>query len=111
MFGISLWRGAGSNCKLHKHQKHKSDLQVVLHKFIDCHNGGLVTAAVAVVGRREDSHNVAVMCPVVSVHHELVGTCDSAQVVRVVKLFRDILTEGVTSTSWRDAPATAVIRV
>lgn len=51
------------------------------------------------------------MRPVVSVHYELVGTSDSAQVVCMVKLFRDVLAERVASTSGGDAPTAAVIGV
>lgn len=51
------------------------------------------------------------MRPVVSVHYELMSAGDSAQVVCMVKLFRDVLAEGVASTSGRDAPTAAVIGV
>ena len=39
------------------------------------------------------------------------GSGDQLQVIRVVELLTDILTEGVAGTSWRDTPAASVIRV
>ena len=67
----------------------------VLHKLVDLHDGCLVAASVAVVRRREHRDHVAVVRPVEPVHDELVGACNQFQIVRVVELFRDVLTEGV----------------
>ena len=39
------------------------------------------------------------------------GTRDSLQLVGVVELFGNVLTEGVSRTSWRDAPTAALIGV
>ena len=50
------------------------DLQVVFHELVDFHYRRLVSASVAIVGRREDSHDVALVSPVVSVHDELVSS-------------------------------------
>lgn len=85
--------------------------EVVFHVFVDLHNGGLVSASVAVVGGGEHRDDVALMGPVVSVHHELMGSCDSSQVVGVVELLRDVLAEGVASTTGRDTPTASVIGV
>lgn len=87
------------------------DLQIILHELVDLHYGGLVSASVAVVRGGEDSDDVALVSPVVSVHDQLMGTRDSSEAVRVVKLLRDVLTETVASTSWGDAPTTSVIGV
>lgn len=65
----------------------------ILHELIDFHDGSFVTAAVAVVGRREDGDDVAVVRPIVAIHDELMGSGDQLQVVRMVELFRDVLTE------------------
>lgn len=51
------------------------------------------------------------MGPVVPVHHQLMGSGNQLQVVGVVELLGDILSERVTSTSRRDAPTASVIRV
>ena len=87
------------------------NLQIIFHELVDLHDGSLVSASVAVVGGREDSHYVALVGPVVSVHDQLMGPRDPREVVRVVELLRDVLAEGVAGTSWADAPTASVIRV
>ena len=85
--------------------------EIILDELVNLHYGGLVTTSVAVVGCGEDRDDVALVCPVVAVHDKLMGARDSSQAVRVVKLLRDVLSEGVTSASGRDAPTAAVIGV
>ena len=75
------------------------DLQIILHELVDFHYCCLVAASVAVVGCGENGHNVTLMRPVVPVHDELMRTRNSCQVVGVVELLGDVLTEGVASTS------------
>ena len=67
--------------------------EVELHELVDLHNSSFITASVAIIGSREDSNHVAFMGPVVSVHHELMGSGDADEVIRVVELFGDVLTE------------------
>ena len=55
--------------------------EIILHELVDLHYGGLVTAAVAVVGRGEDRDDVALVRPVVSVHDQLMGAGDARQVI------------------------------
>ena len=43
--------------------------EIVLHEFVDLHDGGLVAAPVAIVRGGEDSDNVAFVGPVVPVHN------------------------------------------
>ena len=85
--------------------------EIILDELVNLHYGGFVTASVAVVGCGENRDDVALVCPVVSVHDKLMRTCDSSQAVRVVELLRDVLSEGVTSASGRDTPTTTVIGV
>ena len=75
-------------------------LQIILHKFVDLHNCSLITTSVAVIGSREDGHDVSLMCPVVAVHDKLMSASDTSQVVRVVELLRNVLTKTVAGTSW-----------
>jgi hypothetical protein len=65
--------GAGSNCRLRREEQSvqtekktdgKVDAQGVLHVLVNLHDRRLVAAAVAVVGRREDRNDVAIMRPV-----------------------------------------------
>ena len=72
---------------------------------------GAHTAAVAVVGRREDGDHILVVRPVVALHHQLVRARDQVQAVRGIELLADILPKGVPCASGGDAPATPVIWV
>lgn len=93
-------------------RRYKSNnVQVLLHLLIDLHHGGLVAAAIAVVRRGEDGHDIVVLTPVVTLHHELMSACDEREAVVVVELFRDVLAEGVAGTARRDSPAAAIIGV
>lgn len=51
------------------------------------------------------------MGPVVTIHDELMSTSDSSQVVGMVELLRNILSEAISSTTGGDTPTAAVIRV
>jgi len=73
--------------------------EVEFHKFVNFHDCGFVTATVAVVGRGEDRDHIALVRPVIAVHDELMGSCDTYQVVGVIKLFTNILAEGVAGTT------------
>ena len=55
--------------------------EIILHELVDLHYGGFVTASVAVVGRGEDRHDVALVRPVVAVHDQLMGAGDARQVI------------------------------
>ena len=83
----------------------------VLHVLIELHNSSLVTAAVAIVGRREDGDDRLLMAPVVTFHDKLMGTGDECESIGTIELFRHILTESVTSTTRRDTPSAAIIGI
>ena len=51
------------------------------------------------------------MCPVVAIHDELMGARDSRQVVRVVELLANVLSEAVAGTARAVTPTTSVIGV
>ena len=51
------------------------------------------------------------MGPVVAAHNKLMSTRYQFQSICMVELFRDVLTERVSSTSGRNAPAAAVIGI
>lgn len=42
------------------------DIQCVLKTVVELHDGRLIAAPVAVVGRAEDGHHISVMAPVVA---------------------------------------------
>lgn len=83
----------------------------VFEVLVDLHDGRLVAAAVAVVGRRKDGDHVAFLRPVEAVHDELVRARHEREAIVVVERLRDVLTKRVAGTARRDAPATAVVRV
>lgn len=51
------------------------------------------------------------MGPIVALHHKLMGTGNKCEAIIAVKLFRDVLSKGVASTTRADPPATSVIRI
>ena len=67
--------------------------EVEFHELIDFHNSCLVATPVAVVRSGEDSDNVALVCPVIAIHDELMGACNSHKVVRMIELFTDVLSK------------------
>ena len=79
--------------------------------FVDFHDGCFVTTSVTVVGCREDSHNIALLTPVIPIHHQLMSPCNQFEVVRMVELLRDVLSKSISCASRGDAPATSIIRV
>jgi hypothetical protein len=83
----------------------------IFHELVNLHDGGFVTASVTIIWSREHSDDVPIMRPVVTIHDKLMCSGNQFQVVRVIELLRDILTEGVSGTSWRDTPTTSVIRI
>ena len=87
------------------------DLQIILHELVNLHYRGLVATSVAVVRSGEDCHDITLVCPVVSVHDQLMRSGNSRQVIRVVELLRDVLAETIASTTRADTPTTSVIGV
>lgn len=81
----------------------------VLHEFIDLHDGGLITASVAVVWSWENSDNISVVRPIITVHYKLMCSSDELQVIWMIELLWDILSKRVTSTSWRNTPTASII--
>lgn len=103
-------RGHGSNCRLRGKSVKRGvgwdeggNLQGVLQVLIDLHYCSLVAASVAVVGgyqilsklrkslhcrlelTREDGHYIPVLGPVVTLHHQLMGTSDEGQAIIMVE--------------------------
>ena len=87
------------------------NLQIVFHELIDFHYCSLISASVAVVRCGEDRHDIALVCPVVAVHDELMSARNPRQVIGVVELLRDVLAEAVAGTTRGDAPTAALIGV
>ena len=63
------------------------------------HNGRLITTAVAIVGSRKNSHNLAIVLPLITFHDQLMGASNKVEAVNVRKLFRNVLAKGVTSST------------
>ena len=72
----------------------------VFEGVVQLHDGGLVPAPVAVVGGGEDGDDVPVVRPVVTLHHQLMGSADQSQTIRMVECLRYVLkTETLNVTS------------
>lgn len=116
------------------------NLQRIFKSIVQFHNGCLISTAIAVVWCTEDSDNVPIMTPVVSLggkkvvlfdlimifiplkgceelnwishlHDQLMSAGHQREAVSVVEGLRNVLSKRVTSSTWRDSPATAIIRV
>mmetsp|Transcript_19392 Transcript_19392/g.56728 ORF Transcript_19392/g.56728 Transcript_19392/m.56728 type:complete len:305 (+) Transcript_19392:329-1243(+) len=79
--------------------------------LIHLHDGRLIAAAVAVIGRREDGHDVHLVTPIVAVHDQLMGPADQIEAVLVIPLLRNVLAEGESGPAGADAPAAPFVRI
>lgn len=79
--------------------------------FIDFHDCCFIPASVTIVGRREDSDDVSFLTPVVSVHDQLMSSSNEFEVVGMVELLGDVLSESVPCSPGRNSPAASVIWV
>jgi hypothetical protein len=75
-----------------------------IDRVVDFHNGSLVAASVAVIRSRKDSHYRFVVLPLVTLHHQLMGTGNKVESINVGKLFRNVLSKGVTGATRRNTP-------
>lgn len=85
--------------------------QSVLQVLIQLHNRRLVPATVAIIRRRENGNDVPIVRPIVTLHDQLMCSCDQLQSVVVVECFGDVLAERVTGTTRRNSPASSFVRV
>lgn len=108
----------------------------VLEVLVDLHDGGLVAAAVAVVGGREDCDDlrakkskgqhslscphrrllarrthISLLTPIEPIHDQLMCPRHQCQPIVMVKRLRDVLPERVACTTRADTPSTAVVWV
>ena len=88
MFGISDWRGAGSKVRLNLILLVYLGLylQIIFHELVNFHDSSFITTSVAVIWSREDCDYVSLVCPIVSVHNELMSSRDPCEVVRMIEL-------------------------
>lgn len=61
--------------------------QCVFQVLINFHDGSLVSAPIAVVGRAEDGNNIAILTPVVALHDQLMSSRDQGQAIVVIERF------------------------
>eukprot|EP01136_Pigoraptor_vietnamica_P039277 Opistho-1_new@9865 len=83
----------------------------VLQVVVELHDGRLIAAAVAVVRRAEDRHDIPVVAPVVTLHDKLVGARHECKAVIVVERLRNVLAERVAGAARRNAPAAPVVGI
>ena len=79
--------------------------------LVNLHNSRLVPAAVAVIRRRENSHYVPILAPIVPLHYQLMRPRHERQPVIVIKRFADILSKCVPGSSGADSPPTPIIGI
>ena len=81
-------------------------LAALFNSIIDLHDSCLVTTSVAVIWGWKDSDNLSIMLPLVSLHHQLMGTGDEVQPIDVSKLLSNVLSERIPSSPRWDTPTT-----
>jgi len=81
------------------------DFEVAFHIFGDVQDRGYITAAVAVISSRPDSHEVAVLEPVLeAVHDKLMGSSNQVESIDVIELGGDFATKEPTSSTHTHLP-------
>ena len=83
----------------------------VLHELINLHDCCFVTTSVTIVRSGENSDDISIMRPIISIHNQLMCSSYQLKIVGMIKLFTDILSERVACTSWRDSPTASIIWV
>lgn len=76
----------------------------LINSIVHFHDGSLVTASVAIIGSWEDCYYASIMLPLVTLHHQLMGTSNKMQSVYVSKLLSNILSERVPRSARRNTP-------
>lgn len=66
--------------------------------IVDFHNGGLITASVAVIWRGKYGDHGPVVLPLVALHDQLMSTGDEVQSVNMGKLLCNVYAKGVPSS-------------
>ena len=83
----------------------------VLEGIVQLHDWCLVSTSVAIIGCWEDCDHVSIMWPIVSLHNQLMCPWNQGQPVWMVECLGYILSKGISCSSWRDSPASSVIRI
>ena len=83
--------------------------EIVIHMFIYFHYASFIGTSITIIGCWKDCHNISLMAPIISIHYKLMCPWDQLKVISMIKLFWDILTKSVPSTSRRNTPTTSVI--
>jgi hypothetical protein len=73
-------------------------LRTLIYRIINFHDGGLITASVAIVRSRKDRDDLSVVLPLISLHDKLMSTRNEMEAVDMSELLRNVLSKGVTSS-------------
>lgn len=89
-------------------KSHEFALQIV----IKLHDGSNVSATVTIVRGGPNGHEILLgEVELISLLHELVSAADQREVVNVVELIRDEVSEEPSRAAWRNGPCLTVIRI
>mmetsp|Transcript_7059 Transcript_7059/g.14052 ORF Transcript_7059/g.14052 Transcript_7059/m.14052 type:complete len:213 (-) Transcript_7059:360-998(-) len=83
----------------------------LVHQLVKLHDGGLVAAAVAVVGGGEEGEDAVGVLPLVPFHDQLMRSHNELEGVLVVEGLRDVLPERVPGASRRNPPPVPIVGV
>jgi len=77
--------------------------------FVDFHDGCLITAPVAVIWGREYGHYVSILRPIITLHNQLMSSCNQSQAIIVVESLGNVLAKRIPSSSRRYSPPASII--
>ena len=70
----------------------------LINRVVNLHDSSLITASVTIIRSREYCDNLPIVLPLVSFHHQLMGTRNEMESVDVSELLCDILAESISSS-------------
>lgn len=59
----------------------------------------------------ENRYDVSFLTPIITLHDQLMCSCDKSQSIIMIECLRNILSKGVTRASRTDTPSTSIIRI
>ena len=82
-----------------------------IHIFINFNNSSLISASIAIVWRRKQSNHMFIMSLLIAFHNKLMCSINIFNIIKMYKLFTNILSKSESRTSWWHIKSTSIIRI
>jgi hypothetical protein len=82
-----------------------------IHELIYFHYCCFISTSIAIIWSREYCDDILLVTPIVSIHYKLMCSAHKTQAICLIELLANVLSKGISRTSWRNAPTHAIIRV